>query len=91
MVTKEILKRVEEIEDHMEAAKKLESPPTGWSDTAWLCKTVRELVSKAEELQRLVWAICYLHEQECKFWHFYIPFLQQATGMPPDWKPEEVD
>jgi len=41
-----ILRRLEEIEDHMEAAKRLESPPAEWSDTAWLCQVVRQLIAR---------------------------------------------
>jgi len=46
-----ILQRLEEIEDHMEAARRLESPPTGWHDTAWLCQVVRELLVRCERLE----------------------------------------
>jgi len=46
-----ILQRLEEIEDHMEAARRLESPPTGWHDTAWLCQVVRELIARSERLE----------------------------------------
>jgi len=46
-----ILQRLGEIEDHMEAAKRLESPPTGWHDTAWLCRVVRELLTRSGRLE----------------------------------------
>ena len=51
MKPEEILQRLVEIEDHMEAAKRLESPPTGWHDTAWLCQVVRELLARSERLE----------------------------------------
>jgi len=46
-----ILQQLEEIEDHMEAARRLESPPAGWHDTAWLCRVVRELLARSERLE----------------------------------------
>lgn len=46
-----VLQRLEEIEDHMEAAKRLESPLAGWSDTAWLCQVVRQLIARLKRLE----------------------------------------
>jgi len=51
MKPEEILQRLEEIEDYMETAKRLGSPPTGWHDTAWLCQVVRELLARSERLE----------------------------------------
>jgi len=51
-VNSEILERLEEIEDHMEAAKKLGSPPTSWHDTAWLCEVVRKLMTENVAMQK---------------------------------------
>jgi len=53
MDDQEILKLVEEIEDHMEAAKALESTaPPGWNDLFRLCQIVQQLVAQCAAMRK---------------------------------------
>jgi len=81
MKPEEILQQLEEIEDHMETAKRLGSPPTGWHDTAWLCQVVRELLARKERLEAVA-------EAARKVWGAASDEVKEDMWfeMPPDWE-----
>ena len=59
MKTEEILKRLEEIEAHMNAARNGATVPPflGWDQVSWLCQVVRELLGRLDAAKEFLGAM----------------------------------